>query len=170
MEYTGQSQNTPLPSTPARPSQYFYLDSRIRQAIEEVLGSYLRHGQQGNLWERLCEALPLDRSRPEVLSRRVEGLEYAAEKLWTLAMESGRKAFGQNFDRGGLRRAADIRPISQYHYLRGSREPWRQVMTRRDGLHDPQTALLKLRRDVESLGDFILKLPQGDRGSWEKSS
>jgi hypothetical protein len=157
MEYASQSKTTLLSGTPVRPNQYFYLNSGIRQALEEVLENYRRRTLEENLWERLCAELPLDRGRPESLSRRVEGLNYAAEKLWTMAVESGKKAFGQNFDRRGLRHAAGILPISQYHYLIGSREPWRQVLTRRDALHDPQTALLKLRRDVESLGDFILQ-------------
>jgi hypothetical protein len=162
--------NTPLSVTPARPNPYFYLGAGIRQAIEETLERYLHRTLEGNLWARLCAELPLDRGRPESLSRRVEGLNYAAETLWNMAVESGKKAFGQNFDRERLRRTTGILPIGHYHYLRGSREPWGQVLTRRDALHDPQTALLKLRRDIESLGDFILHLPSGSNESRGKSS
>lgn len=135
--------------------------------MDEILRNFTGSAHVGDLWEKLCAALPLDRGRPESLSRRVEGLDYVAEKLWALAVESGKKTFGPNFDREALRRAAGIMPISHYHYIMGSREPWGLVLTRRDALHDPQTALLKLRRDIESLGDFILNLPQ-DSGRYSE--
>jgi hypothetical protein len=161
MEYVNHSTN-PASSVPATGSKkYYFLDSKGRHELEEILRSYLSRSLSGNVWEALCAALPLDRGQPESLSRRVEGLLYASEALWGLAMESGKKAFGLSFDRYALCRSAGILPMSHYHYLRGSREPWGQVLTRRDALHDPQTAMMKLQRDIESLGDFILNLPKG---------
>src|SRR5512142_1010288 len=140
MEYMGQHGKTGHPRTAVKPRKFFYLDSQARQRVEEIISGVAQRGAKINGWEALCEALPLERSRPQSQSRRVEGLDLAAEKLWALAVEAGRKAFGKNFDRESLCRAAGILPISHYHYLSGSREPHFLVQTRRDALNDPATA------------------------------
>ncbi len=159
MEYSKPHGNTRAAGMALKPTQFYYLEASFRQRLDEIVRAVLNRTSTVALWEALCGVLPLERNRPESLSRRVEGLEYASDKLWTQAVEGGKRAFGQNFDRGALRQAAGILPISHYHYLSGSREPWGLVRTRRDALNDPQTALLKLRRDVESLAQFILLLP-----------
>lgn len=159
MEYLGEYGKTAKPKMAAKPRKFYYLEAQARQRVEEIVQLLSARGSKLKGWEALCEALPLERGLPQSLSRRVEGLDLAAEKLWALAVEGGRKAFGPGFDRESLRRAAGILPISHYHYLSGSREPHELVQTRRDALNDPTTALVKLRRDIEALTEFIQHLP-----------
>ena len=92
--------------------------------------------------------------------RRVEGMIYCSEHLWSLAMESGKGAYGADFSRQDLIRLTGSRPMSHYRYLTGSREPMEVLLTRDDALEDSGTALVKFRDDIEALIDFIKTPPE----------
>ena len=139
--------------------RFYYLDSETRKELDAVLESYLKGSTGDSLWAALCRTLPVEQKRSTSYNIRVEGLSYAAESLWDAALARGKQVFGENFGRQELSQAVGSRPISYYHYLIESREPWTILNTRRDALEDLDTAMLKLKDDILSLVDFIRRLP-----------
>ncbi len=144
--------------------RFYYLDSETRKELDAVLESYIKSPAGDALWMALCNKLPVEKKRSTSYKVRVEGLSYAAEALWDAALARGKQAYGENFSRQELSKAVGFRPISYYHYLSGSREPWTILNTRRDALEDLDTAMLKLKDDILSLVDFIRRLPSGLTG------
>ncbi len=142
-----------------REYRFYYLDAGTRRQLDAIIREYASRRTGDAIWQTLCDRLPVRRGEPESMRCRVEGLSYVAECLWDLALESGRKAFGETFSRENLHRAVRSLPIGYYHYMVGSRQPAGEVQTRRDALQDPGVALAKLEHDIQALGDFIRSLP-----------
>jgi len=144
-----------------KPSRFYYLAPDARQRVDEVLERFAQRAPIGDLWEALCRELPVDRQAATSLQARVEGMSYAAEYLWNAALQAGAQVYGGDFDRQQLRHSVqDVMPITHYHYKVGSRLPKAILVTRRDALEDPGTALAKLKQDIEGLVDFIRRLPE----------
>lgn len=139
--------------------RFYYLDSETRKELDAVLESYRRDSTGDALWTALCNKLPVEKKRNTSYKIRVEGLSYVAESLWEMALAQGKQAYGENFSRQDLAKAVGSRPISYYHYLIGSREPWTVLNTRRDALEDLDTAMLKLKDDIHALVEYIRRLP-----------
>jgi len=159
MQVSPRRESVGIAGTRVMRKQYYYLDAQIRQQLDEVLRDFAIRRSNGHLWADLCSLLPVEKFKPESLKMRVEGLSYTADALWKMALQRGKEFFGENFDRLSLQRTVRTYPISHYHYLLGSREPRDLVLTRRDGMHDPQVALYKLHNDIQALADFICQTP-----------
>ena len=141
--------------------KYYYLDSDSRRRIDDLLENFLKQGSTLHLMERLKELLPIEKWKPNSLRKHVEGMYYLSERLWTLALDAGKKAYGNDFSRENLLRVTRTLPMSQYRYLTGSREPMNVLLTRDDALQDPSTAFVKLKHDIETWSEFILSARNG---------
>jgi len=84
--------------------------------------------------------------------RRVEGYSQATDLLWEKILEIGK------LDKQEIITRANLKPMSYYHYLTGSREAPDYAKSREDMLNDPSTALVKLRDDIIGLADLMLNL------------
>ncbi len=151
---------TPLTEVLVKAKKYYYLDTATQHRLDEILRGFMHLRTSNHLWENLCSNLPVQKWSPASLRLRVEGLAYAAERLWNTALEDGKRAYGEDFDRDHLRRYVRTLPMSHYHYLVGSRESKEVLRTRHDALEDPLTALAKLQSDIAALADFLRQLPE----------
>jgi len=147
----------------------YFLDSGAKRRLNDALQSFFSRPSPRTLWDELCEILPVDKWKPRTFKERVEGMTLVTERLWLFALESGKKCFSQDFSRRELLHHLRSLPMSHYRYLTGSREPMEILLTRDDALQDPATALVKLRRDIETLAEFIFQLPEEMSGT-EKSA
>jgi len=105
-----------------------------------------------SLFDKVTELLPIKKLEFDTVRRRIEGYFYASERIWGLALATGRAS------RQEVVKKAQLKPLSHYHYLTGSLEPSNIVQTRDDLLNDPSTALVKLRDDIISLARILPEL------------
>lgn len=131
-----------------------YLDNDSAENIEKIVQQYASDvnkmtGEQ--LVDKVTDELPIQRTDSTSVRRRVEGYYFTTEILWTQALK-------YNDSRSAVVKIAQLKPLSHYHYLTGSREPITNVMTRADYLNDPSTALVKLRDDIIGLCMALEKL------------
>jgi hypothetical protein len=139
--------------------RFYYLDTETRGKLEALLQTLLAHSATADLMNQFKKLLPIQKRDNTSLRRHVEGLFYLSERLWNIAVEKGKQAYGDDFTRENLLRITKTLPMSHYRYLTGSREPADVLLTRDDALQDPPTALIKLTADINSLLDFIQSLP-----------
>jgi hypothetical protein len=135
--------------------RFYYLDTQVLGKLDQVLGEFTA-GHADDVMKALNQTLPIVKWNDKSLRRHVEGMFYLSEKLWTFALELGKKTWGAEFSRENLLRITKTMPMSHYSYLVGSREPATVLLTRDDILQDPATAMVKLQHDIKSLSDFIL--------------
>ncbi len=155
---TPQIRTTPGPVVMKR-LRFYYLDTETRGKLEGLLQSSLADSTTADLLNQFKQLLPIQKWDSTSLRRHVEGLFYLSERLWNIAVEKGKQAYGDDFSRENLLRITKTLPMSHYHYLTGSREPADVLLTRDDALQDPPTALVKLTADINSLVEFIQSLP-----------
>jgi hypothetical protein len=145
--------------TPPR-LNFYYLPSEAREKLDKALDVFPKRGTSDTLLAELETLLPMEAQSGRSHRRRVEGMIYCSERLWSMAMDVGKKEYGADFSRQDLIRLTRSRPMSHYRYLTGSREPMEVLLTRDDALEDPGTALVKFRGDIEALIDFIKTPPE----------
>ncbi len=102
--------------------------------------------------------MPLERGQHQALCARVEGFYELSEGLFELVFDLGQAKHGAEWNRRRVVKEANLRPFSYYHWITGSREPASNVMTRKDYLNDPTTALAKLEEDIQSLAKLYRQL------------
>ena len=137
--------------------ELYYLDKNAAENIEKIVQEFAGNTKNmsgENLVEKVTTELPIQRSDLTSVRRRVEGFYFTTEILW-------REALKHNDSRPAVVKIAELKPLSHYHYLTGSREPITNVMTRADYLNDPTTALVKLRDDILGLAMALGKLTAG---------
>ena len=139
--------------------RFYYLDSKSRDLLEEKLQSFLDGELSESLTEEIKHTLPFEKRDLSTVRRRVEGMIYLTERLWMMALEVGKNAYGSDFSRQNLVGITRALPMSHYHYFTGSREPMNVLITRDDALQDPSAAIVKFKRDIESLAEFIQNAP-----------
>ncbi len=106
--------------------------------------------------EDLKKVMPIDRVDQETsLRSRVEGFFIVSDLLFERAMDEGVAQLGEAWTRQSVIKAAQLRPFSYYHWKTGSREPADNVVSRKDYLNDPMTAIEKLYDDIAGLGKLI---------------
>lgn len=135
--------------------RFYYIDNQIIAKLDGILEEFTA-GQTNDVMGQLKQTLPIEKWNEKSLRKHVEGMFYLSEKLWTIALDLGKKTWGDEFSRENLQRITKPMPMSHYGYLVGSREPATVLLTRDDALQDPATAMVKLSHDIESLSDFIL--------------
>ncbi len=126
----------------------YYLDKKSAEEIEEMvagLAGGIQTTDPENFLNKLTAKLPIIKSDISSVRRRIEGFYFTTELLWREALRL------HNGDRKEIIHLAKLKPLSHYHYLTGSREPQRNVMTRADYFNDPTTALVKLHDDIIGL-------------------
>ena len=135
-----------------------YLDKKVAQSIKEIIEDYIG-GKAGIDSEKLIHQIhnltPIQKTDPNSVRCQVEGLYVASELLWHTALNEMKDKSRQD-----LVKLAKLKTLSHYHYLTGSRENLRNVLTRDDYLTDPPTALVKLRDDIIGLAKIVLKNKQ----------
>ncbi len=136
--------------------ELFYLDKKSADQIEQTIKKYADQPAEDpeELYAQIIQVLPIQKSDYTSVRRRVEGLYYSTEILWHEAL----RIFNGNRQR--VVQLAKLKPLSHYHYLTGSREPFGNVMTRADYLNDPSTALVKLKDDIIGLSRTFSKVDE----------
>jgi len=136
-----------------REHELLYVTNEVIGQINSLIDAFVvASGKQTSkqLFEKITVLFPIERSKPDSVRRRVEGYYYASEFLFKRLIQAGRS-------RSQIVSDAALRPLSQYHYTVGSREPRNSMLNRDDYLVDPGTSLVKLKDDIISLGDLLLK-------------
>ena len=133
----------------------YYLHPEAILKLDDVIEKFVHKPEDHNLLEDLGKILPIEKRNPVSFKQRVEAMFYVSEKLWSVALEKGKKTWGEDFSRDNLLRITKTMPMSHYSYLVGSREPANVLLTRNDILQDPVVAMVKLQHDIESLSDFL---------------
>ena len=136
-------------------SELYYLDKKSAEQIDKLIERVASGDntiKPRDLFKKITDLLPIKKSDITTVRRRVEGFHYTTELLWQAAL---RLEVG---DRPEIVRLANLKPLSHYHYLTGSREPIGNVLTRADYLNDPSTALVKLEEDILGLTSVFPKL------------
>jgi len=105
------------------------------------------------LFEKITALLPITRIKPDSVRSRIEGYYFASEFLFKKLIQGGR-------DRTKIVADAGLKPLTQYHYTVGSREPRNSMLTRDDYLVDPSVSLVKLKDDIISLAQLLIKSPK----------
>lgn len=132
-----------------------YLTNEVVGQIGALLDAY--HAAAGSqkpeqLYDKIIALLPIEKMNADTVRRRVEGLYCASELLFKRLLS------GAKMTRNEIVREAELKPLSHFHYLTGSREPRNIVLTRDDYLNDPSTALVKLQDDIIALSILLLKM------------
>lgn len=135
--------------------RFYYLDPATRENLEEIILNFSKGQLQESLLYEIRQSLPFEKKDLSTVKRRVEGMIYLTERLWMIALEAGKNAYGSDFSRQNLVGITRTMPMSHYHYVTGSREPINVLITRDDALQDPSAAFAKFDRDVNSLAEFI---------------
>lgn len=135
-------------------TELYYLDKKTAEQIDALVKRFAS-GEEGLtpevMLKQLTEMLPFQKSDITTVRRRVEGFYVTTEILWQEALKL-------HTDRPAIVRMAELKPLSHYHYLTGSREPVGNVLTRADYLNDPPTALVKLKDDILGIASVFSKL------------
>jgi hypothetical protein len=129
-----------------------YLEPDLARKIDALIDQYA--AREGSLTpdiflDRITDLLPIQKMDFDTVRRRVEGYHYTTERFWSLILSTGRVT------RPDVVKRAQLKSLSQYHYLTGSREPANLMLTRDDLLNDPSTALVKLRDDILGLARVL---------------
>ena len=124
---------------------------RIEQMVEDVVTGRSTDTIQ-NFVDKITELLPINKLQSDTVRRRVEGYYLTTEMLWQKARDLSKGT------RSDVVRMANLKPLSHYHYMTGSREPHNIVMTRDDYMNDPPTAMVKLRDDIYNLAGIFPEL------------
>lgn len=124
------------------------LADQIAGVVEQFADGKLNIASDG-LLEKLKEMLPVEKMNRDTMHQRLEGYYHASDILFTKVIEI------TGMERPEIVSKANLRPLSYYHYLTGSREPSGNVLTRTDLFNDPATALIKLRDDIVGLSGLI---------------
>lgn len=127
--------------------ELYYLERKVAEIIDNKVKEFAQDESSvpEDLLSDLIAMLPIKRTDLSSVRRRVEGFYYTTEILWHEALRLN------NGNRQEVVKLANLKPLSHYHYLTGSREPFGNVLTRADFLNDPATALVKLRDDINGL-------------------
>jgi hypothetical protein len=131
-----------------------YLTSEVASQIAAVVDKYAAASgkeKPSDMYDRVIDKLPIEKMNADTVRRRVEGLYYTSELLFKRLLAGGK------MNRNDIVRAAELKPLSHYHYMTGSRESRNNVLTRDDYLNDPSTALVKLKDDIVGLGVLLNK-------------
>jgi hypothetical protein len=129
-----------------------YLTNEIAGQIDRLMKEFVEAGGKETpeqLFDRVTSVLPVEKLNADTVRLRVEGYYYASEYIFKLLLQRGKT-------RNAIVQAAALRPLSHYHYLVGSREPFNLLLTRDDYLNDPSTALVKLKDDIIAIAKLIL--------------
>lgn len=135
-------------------TELYYLEKKTAEKIEVLVKEFASDTKKmaaEQLYDKLTEMLPIQKSDMGTVRRRIEGLYVTSEFLWQEALKIKN-------DRHAIVKMAELKPLSHYHYLTGSREPVGNVMTRADYLNDPSTAIVKLKDDIIGLARAFPKL------------
>lgn len=141
--------------------EFHFIDEGMVELLLDMVDSFKTSEETPrSLLERTKELLPVDRNGHAVLCERVEGFYEISEGLFQAVFDLGQARHGEEWDRKQVVKFAKLRPFSYYHWITGSREPANNVMTRKDYLNDPTTALAKLEEDILSLAKLYRELQQ----------
>ncbi len=131
-----------------------YLRGEVVTKISSQLDSFVTAAgkeRPETFFDKVVLLLPIERMDIDTVRRRVEGLYYTSELIFKKLLAGGKMT------RNDIVREAGLKPLSHFHYLTGSREPKNIVLTRDDYLNDPSTALIKLKDDILSVSELLLK-------------
>ncbi len=146
----------PRELTAIKRMRFYYLEKDTAKRLDSILQDFTDTPLNYDLLGQLREVVPISKRDHSSVKQHVEGMFYVSEKLWNIALETGRNTWGEKFSRENLRRMTKSIPMSHYCYLVGSREAPNVLLTRNDALQDPGTAMVKLEHDISSLVDFIV--------------
>ncbi|MCF7809456.1 hypothetical protein K9N50_00560 [bacterium] len=132
-----------------------YINTEMSQQVNEIIDQFTR-GETDltpqELLTKLNEILPINKMQHKTLLMRVEGYLISTDLLWKSLLKDG------SISRDEIVKRANIRSMSHYQYITGSRTPAEFLKTRTDFYNDPGTALAKLKDDVVRLSGFMLEL------------
>ncbi|MBU0519322.1 hypothetical protein KJ564_10345 [bacterium] len=143
--------------------RFYYLDAGERRQLEDLVQGLLSKSFEGNVFAEIKTLLPIIKWDQVSLRKHVEGMFYVSERLWTVALETGKAKFGGEFNRINLLRITKIKSMSYYSYMTGSRDPVNIMMTRDDVLQDPAISMIKMKDDISALLQFVYDSPQFDQ-------
>ena len=132
-----------------------YINSEMSQQVSQITNQFI-NGEidltPQDLLAKLNDILPINKMQQKTILMRVEGCLISTDLLWkSLLKDSG-------LSRDEIVKRANIRSMSHYQYITGSRTPAEFLKTRTDFYNDPGTALVKLKDDVIRLTSFMLEL------------
>jgi len=130
-----------------------YVTNEIVTQVNTLVEAFVAAGGKQTpqqMFDKITALLPITRSKPDSVRARIEGYYFASEFLFKRLIQGGRT-------RPQIVKDAELKPLSQYHYTVGSREPRNSMLTRDDYLVDPSTSLVKLKDDIISLAELVNK-------------
>jgi hypothetical protein len=131
-----------------------YITNELSQQVNDIANQFIDVETQltpEELLAKLEEILPVNKMQQKTMLIRVEGLLIATDLLWKSLLKDG------TISRKEIVTRANIRSMSHYQYITGSRTPPEFLKTRSDFYNDPSTALVKLQDDVLRLSKFMLE-------------
>ncbi len=146
--------------------EFRYLPSDIAEKVAGVIDQFVS-GQlaisKDELFEKLTSILIVNKMKRETVYSRLEGYYHASDLLFTKVAEN------TGLTRQDIVSRANLRPLSHYHYMTGSREPSGIVLKRQDLFNDPATAMTKLKDDILGLAGILSDEIQGLAGLLSKN-
>lgn len=131
-----------------------YLPLPVAESVRVEVTKLCSGEFKGNpraFYQTILTLLPVEKMNRTTLVHRVEGLMYVTDLVWDELIKT------RQLDRNEVLQQANLKPLSYYHHILGSREPGDAVATRKDFLTDPPTALRKLEDDVVSLAAIVIE-------------
>jgi len=132
-----------------------YLTNELSQKVVQIASDFINGSTEQTPQEFLAdlkEILPINKMQQKTVLVRVEGFLIATDLLWKSLLKDG------SISRSEVVTRANIRTMSHYQYITGSRTPPEFLKTRSDFYNDPGTALAKLQDDVIRLSGFMLEM------------
>ena len=132
-----------------------YITNELSQQVTQITNQFI-NGEikltPEELLTKLKEILPVNKMHSDTILVRIEGYLVSTDLLWKSLLKDG------SLSRDEIVKRANIRSMSHYQYITGSRTPAEFLQKRSDYCNDPPTALVKLQDEVVRLSGFMLEL------------